>query len=700
MGSGLSRFLAELRRRRVLPTAVGYALVGLGLVEGADIVVSRLSLFPWIVDFVLWAVLLGFPAALVLSWFFDFSAEGVQRTPELAAEERHALESGVPGAGTWVLVSVAALVVLISGYLALSRGGSAATSPAGTVPVALSTGDAPRRVLVLPFRNLGSPEMEYFVAGMASELRRKLDMVEGLRVIPATSSEAYRDSNLTLSEIGRELGVEFILEGEVQRQPSPSGSGPDRVRVSLGLYRALDEDRVWGQPFERDYSSDQIFRLQNDIAERVAEGAGVALGREVDAVWVVPPTENMEAHDAWLEGRSLAGDVWSAGIARRKLALFQRAVDLDPGFWWAWADVSQVKSFLGRDGSSEELCREAREALERATALAGDDPTIHYFQAWYLYRCPNDYDGALAELELIASVMPEHYYSLLALIYRRQGKPEAYLQAMLHAFDLDPRSANKAQDLSVHYASTERRFQEALEWTEKGIEADPYGSRNHLTKGFLVMALTGDADSARAVWKRGQDYFDPGDTLYHQESLFFDFWARDTAAVLDRMERWEAALRSEGRPVVREILIQKGTLMHAFGRPEEARVPLDSARILFEPAAEQGTEDAWVYSGLSQAYAGLGRREEALRAAGQAVEVVSSQGGRPLAEQLNEKALTQVMLGDYSEAIETLEAVRATGAGYFSSGRLRAEAFWDPLRDHPRFQALLAAYDADLEEGG
>ena len=189
---------------------MGYAIVGLSLIEGADVVFSRLSLPLWTVDFVLWAVLLGLPAALILSWFFDFSSEGIKLTPVLTPEEETAHSPELLGPGTWALMGAGIVVVLISGYLALGRDRSTAAPPAAS--------DGPRGVAVLPFRNLGPPETESFVAGMASELTDKLSMVEGLSVPSRTSADTYGDSEKTLPLIGQELGVEFVLEGEVRRE--------------------------------------------------------------------------------------------------------------------------------------------------------------------------------------------------------------------------------------------------------------------------------------------------------------------------------------------------------------------------------------------------------------------------------------------------------------------------------------------------
>ena len=282
---------------------------------------------------------------------------------------------------------------------------------------------------------------------------------------------------------------------------NPSVSGPDRVRISVRPYWMADESRIWSHTYERDLAG--VFRLQTDIAERVVEEAGVALRQEVRALWVVPPNENTDAHDLWMEGRFVAADSWIEESVLQALSLVHRAVELDPAFWWAWADISWAKFFLGRDGASPELCLEAEEALEQAAALAGEDLTIHYFRAWYLYRCPNDYDRALEELERIRSVMPGQYYRLRSAIYGRQGNREARFEAMRHAFDLDPRSGGRAHELSVIYGVA-REFRESLEWAERAIELNPDYSRGYLDKGFLVLALTGDADAARALGRAGR----------------------------------------------------------------------------------------------------------------------------------------------------------------------------------------------------
>ena len=241
------------------------------------------------------------------------------------------------------------------------------------------------RVVVLPPRNLGPPDQAYVAEGIAEEVNNRLVGLSGIEVIGRTSAERYRETTLAPERIGSELNADYIL---ALRIGSEGGSSGHRLRVSAELLRARTEAAVWSQSFQADSTTD-YFRVQSEIAQGVAKQMGATVAAAEQTRLAVRPTTNAAAYDFYLRAQVLLSRSIKVSDFRDAENLMQHAVDLDPKFAEAWAGLSRAHTeqywFWG-DRSERRLAL-AREAVDRAAALAPDAPATHFARAELFLPC-------------------------------------------------------------------------------------------------------------------------------------------------------------------------------------------------------------------------------------------------------------------------------------------------------------------------
>ncbi|TNF84940.1 MAG: hypothetical protein EP299_00100, partial [Acidobacteria bacterium] len=340
------------------------------------------------------------------------SASGeVRRTAAVAPRQRHAnLWRGLAAAG--LALGLAATVVIWQAW----RSGP---SQKGTV----IPDDRPPMIVVLPFDNLGSPDDEYFADGMTEEVISRLASVDGLRVISRTTAMQYKGRRPSVKQIGKELGVDYVLEGSVRWEKQPDG--PSRVRVTPQLIRVADDTHIWTERYDRELEA--IFHVQSDIAQSTIDEVGVALLEPERQALDSQPTENLEAYQAYLRGLYY----WrlpdtSAESFELALENFREAIQLDSEFAQAYSKLAGVHAAMihfGHDYSAAR--REAGwQAAETALVLAPESPRVRTDIARFYYFADKDYDLALEQLAL-AEVKLGRDPDILALkapIIRRQGR--------------------------------------------------------------------------------------------------------------------------------------------------------------------------------------------------------------------------------------------------------------------------------------
>jgi len=454
-GSRYQQFFAEMKRRRVFRVIAVYGIVGFVLIQIMELAVPALLLPDWTYRFVALLLLVGFPVSIVLAWAFEVTPAGVVRTTEAAPGELSEIMAA-PASHHWpgVLLAAVGVTALVAGSWYAGR----QSAPAAEFGVAagLVTGvrlayvdlaDDPRpSIAVLPFADM-SPEsdQEYFSDGMTEEIINVLAQVRDLRVAARTSTFALKDSELTAVQLGDTLHVGFLVEGSVRK-------AGDQVRITAQLIDSSDGSHLWSHQYDRPLND--VFQIQTEIAEAIAEALTVPLGLN-DPADLVTPTADLEAYDLYLAGRARLRERGSGVF--EAIELFKAAVARDSAWAPAWAGLGNAMSISHWYGYSSD-------SAYIAQTLAAAEPIV------------------LRALELD----PRHPTALVALgsIHRDRLEWNEAEAAYHQALVLDPDNAEAHQQYA-EWLLKRGRISEALQSVDRAVELDPAPVRVHLLAYIL-----------------------------------------------------------------------------------------------------------------------------------------------------------------------------------------------------------------------
>ena len=369
--------LTELKRRNVYRAAVAYGVVAWFLTQLTTQVFPFFEIPNSAVRFVVIALAFGFPIAMLLSWVYEFTPEGVVRTEDLDPAQARSVQRKSARILDFIIIGVLLLVIamLIAGRLPFYRQKGESISQ--------------KSIAVLPLENLsGEKENAYFADGIQDELLASLSKIKELKVISRTSVMQYKAGiTRTLKEIAQKLGVNHVVEGSVRR----SGG---HVRVSVQLIDAQTDRHIWVQNYDRTLADS--LTLQGELATEIAAAVGATLSPQEKAQVTAKPTNNVAAYDAYLHGRVFASE---ENDLEKALNSYRKAVELDPNFALAWTRLSSMQSqaYWQFDSSPARLTV-AKTAVNRALALDPSLPEVHLALGYYRYYVERDFTGALAEL--------------------------------------------------------------------------------------------------------------------------------------------------------------------------------------------------------------------------------------------------------------------------------------------------------------
>jgi serine/threonine-protein kinase len=363
------RLLAELKRREVFRAMAYYGAAVFGLLQLADIVFPAIGLPESAVTWLIVVCVAGFPVAMAVAWTFDLTPQGIQRTEHAGTGELEAILAQ-SRLRRWLagIAGLAGIALLVAGaWWAGSRTASAEADAPRPAGAARADSASTASVAVLPFVNIGDPEDEPFSDGLAEELANTLAQIEGLRVAARTSAFAFKGRDVDARTIGQELGVGSIVEGSVRRAGGT-------VRISAQLSRTSDGFRLWADSWERELTAANVFDIQDEITADIALALTRQLSPDARAGIAERRTTNLEAYDLYLIGRHR----WAsrdADSVRQAIDYYEQAIAIDSSFALAWAGLADawgVLPFYDRSVPSEVAYPRARDAAERALALAPD----------------------------------------------------------------------------------------------------------------------------------------------------------------------------------------------------------------------------------------------------------------------------------------------------------------------------------------
>ncbi|MBW8041556.1 MAG: protein kinase [Planctomycetes bacterium] len=543
------------------------------------------------------------------------------------------------------------------------------------------------RVVVLPFDNLGPAEDEYFSDGITDAITARLAGIGGLGVISRQSAMQYKKREKSARVIGKELGVDYILEGTVQRErPSDPNS---RVRIIPQLIRVRDDTHVWAETYDNDMS--EVFRVQSDVAEQVAQALDITLLKPERLALASEPTKNLEAWDYYLRGNEYFHRSFEKSDYSIAIQMFDRAVELDTRFALAYAQLSRAHLYmywLFYDHTEERLAM-AKGALDKVLELAPDLLEAHLALGHYYYHGHMDYDRALDQFEIARKRQPNNseVTTFIGYVQRRQGKFQEAVVTLKRASELNPLSNLLAGGVGATFMVL-RKYAEAERYFERSISLAPDAPGAYNGKAWLYLRWDGSTKRARAVLAEAVQNIKLAENAPIINTLVnIDVFDGNYQEALDRL-----SLKSEDiddHDYFIPNALRYALIYGYMNNKEPAKKYYEEARSILESKFEEQPEDARFHSSLGIAYAGLGRKEDALREGKLAVELlpVSKEAWRGLHPV---EALAQIyaMVGEFDAAIEKLEYLLSIPSET-SIPLLRLDPTWAPLRDHRRFKKLL-----------
>ena len=541
-----------------------------------------------------------------------------------------------------------------------------------------------RKVVVLPFENLGRPEDEYFADGVTEEITSRLASVAGLRVISRNSAKQYKRTSKSMKQIGQELGATHALVGTVRWRNS---GDPSSVRVTPELIRIADGTDVWANRYDAVMAD--VFQVQSDIAAEVARALDVALVASERAALAQRPTRDPEAYQYYLRGKDFFNRGWGKQDLLQAVEMFQEATRHDSSFAEAFAGLATAHDMVYWNGHdrTESRLTQVKTAADEALRLAPESPAAHMALGMYFYHGRLDYPRALEEFGIALKGLPNDAELLqdIGFVQRRQGKWDEALSNILKGAELEPNMMLPQMEAGITHLLL-GHYPQAIGYLDKAILQGPDQPEPYGFKSQALVAL-GDLDGARQVLNEGIRRMGMGKVVGVLAPIPL-YLLRQQPALRSQLER--VGLNDFGEDTSR-YLMYKGDLLQEQHRAAEARAAFDSARVLVEAEVRRGIPGDYAhYTGLGLIYAKLGRKDDAIREARRAVELLPvSRDAFFGNEVLINLAEVLATVGEHEAAIDQLEIVLSRPS-WLSVGQLRSAPRWDPLRGNPRFQKLIA----------
>jgi TolB-like protein/Tfp pilus assembly protein PilF len=580
-------------------------------------------------------------------------------------------------------IAAAAALVLAIVYFGESKRHSMPVSQPPAIPE--------KSIAVLPFENLSDQKQNaYFTDGVQDEILTHLAKVADLKVISRTSVMQYRNvTTRNVREIAHELGVVHVLEGSVQR-------AGDRVRVSAQLIDARTDTNIWADHYDRNVTD--VFALESDLAQQIVSKLKAKLSPQEKTSIEQQPTGDLVAYELYRQAQGLDDALNFDAKVNEHLPeaarLLQEAVRRDPDFFGAYCLLARIHDeiyFWGIDQSPARLAQ-AQSALDSARRLRPDAGEWHLAVAQHLYWGYRNYAGAEQELAIAAQALPNEriVFELLAYMERRQGRWDASTHLFQHALELDPRNLSLLQQVAMTYQYL-RRFTDAAAVLDRALSIAPNNAGTRLRRAEIELWWRADPKPIEAVFAT---------VLLRDPTAASDFAAQllDLALCERNSEKAQQALTALGAGDSYENSFPyshaffEGLVARLRGDSVAAREAFTRARAELEIILRQQPSYAEGFSMLGLIDAGLGDREQAVREARRAAELLpvtkDSINGSIIIEH---SALTHAWLGENDLALAELDTA-ARLPGRVSYGYLKLHPMWDPLRGDPRFEKIVASF--------
>ncbi len=544
----------ELKRRNVIRVAAAYLIIGWLLAQISTTLEDALNLPPWFDTLVVTLMLIGFPIALIIAWIYELTPDGIKKEKDIQSDGSITSHTGkkldyitivaaiaVAGMFAWQQMSPKELDSLVR------ENGKIITEKNPIIPVQAGTSSSKpenpietlpnnKSIAVLPFTNMANnPESEPITVGLHDDLLSHVSKISALKVISRTSVLRYKDTQKSIGEIAKELGVAHILEGGVQK----SGN---QIRINVQLIDAQTDEYIWAEIFDRELTANNIFKIQTEISKKIAEALKTQLLPHEQQSLMKQATDNLDAYSAYLAGRQRMLNRNSKDL-KQALELFQKASDLDSNYALAYIGQADTISLLNEysDLSLQEMFSRSEPLIAKALEIDPLLAEVHTSKAGFLHRKgkineaehsykysitlnPNyattyhwygrllrnnfgRYEEALilsrkaAELDPLSPVIQTNVgWSL-----ERLGRNQDALAQFQRVIELAPKYSDSNEGIAGIYRLT-GEFGQAINWQKKAIEIDK-GNIRHRIKLVMIYLDLGDIDAAEVVFSQIKIHF-------------------------------------------------------------------------------------------------------------------------------------------------------------------------------------------------
>jgi TolB-like protein/Tfp pilus assembly protein PilF len=671
--------LTELKRRNVYRAAVAYGVVAWFLTQLTTQIFPFFEIPNSAVRFVVITLAIGFPIAMLLSWLYELTPEGIVRTEDLEPAQARSVQRATGRILDFIIIGVLLLVI--------------AMLIVGRHPFYRQTGESvsQKSIAVLPFQNLSAdPENAFFTDGVQDEILNYLAKIADLKVISRTSAMQYKTGvKRNLREIANELGVAHVVEGSVQRTAN-------RVRVSAQLIDARNDTHVWVEKYDRDLAD--VFAIQSEIAQKIADQLQAKLSPTEKSAISERPTSDMVAYDLYLRAKELVYERvpnrsrWRENLFKA-VQLLDQAVARDPAFLLAYCQLAFAHDliyFQDFDRTETRLAL-AETSVKAAVRLQPDAGETHLAQATHFYWGYRNYTQAREELAKAQHPLPNdaQIFQFLGLIDRRQGRWDEAIRNLERAVDLDPRNQDTLTDLGDTYLRL-RRYEEAIAVFDRLLTLEPRSFLRSIPVGIRV-----DADANVAPLRATLNTIEVEGPASAAEVAAWSFELavreRDPVAAARALGNIpsEGYIREADYTVPRTW--HEGLLAKLRQDAPATRAAFMAARAEIEKLVRAQPENARRLSALALIDAELGDKEKAIREGRTACDMLppakDAVDGVLL---LSNLARIYTLTGEKDLALEQLDVVSKLPSGP-SYGQLRLDPEWDSLRGDPRFEKIVAS---------
>jgi TolB-like protein/Flp pilus assembly protein TadD len=661
----MSGFVEEVRRRKVYRVAAAYIIAAGFIIQISSAVFPAWELPSWTFRLVVVFLLIGFPISLILAWAYDLTPQGIRATPAPQTHRRRNLI---------MLIAIGVIVSAVAGFFLFPRA---------------SWRNVEKSIAVLPFQSLSDEkENAYFADGIQGDILTNLAKIGDLKVISRMSVMSYRgDAVRNAREIGKALGVATLLEGSVRRVGN-------RVRVNVQLINANNDEHIWAEDYDRDLTD--VFAIQTDLAQKIAAALQAKLSPTEKARLDRRPTQNPDAYLLFMQAHDHANrkDTFR-DTSSKAVPLFEQAIKLDPNFALAYAGLSKVESWLHHSSDPVQARRQkARLNANEALRLQPDLPEGHLALGYSYYYGDRDYERALAEFEIARRGLPNESQAYLAIgaIQRRQGKWTESTANLEKAAALDPKNANILVNLAFSYIA-QRNFEAADKTIDRVIAAAPQSLQVAALKGVIAVLGRGDLSVAEKQFSSIPPEADPDGLMTWGRTWILTMQRKfpEALAVVEKF-RGETLTTNTTAPAPRAFL--EGMIHLLQGDPAKAQPALERAQMVSEQLLREAPDDPNRHAQHGLILAALGQKQEAIAEGKRAVELLPESQDAFDGPQVT-AALAQIYAwtGESNEAFRLLDHLLAVPNG-LTVPMLKLDPAWNPLREDPRYQALIDKYSA------